>query len=145
MINTKLVSVIVPCYNNEVTIEETITSILEQSYNNIEIIIVNDGSTDNSEAVIKKILLENKNITYISQENSGPSHSRNQGVLVAKGFYIVFIDADDIIDSKFIEEYVTAFDKDNGLQLVYSRAEFFGDKSGEWILPDYNMKNFISE
>ena len=145
MTNTKLVSVIVPCYNNEITIQETIASILEQSYDNIEIIIVNDGSTDNSENVIKKIISEHKNITYIFQENNGPSYTRNQGALVAKGFYMVFIDADDTIDSKFIEKYVAAFDENDDLQLVYSRAEFFGDKKGEWKLPDYNLKNFISE
>lgn len=145
MTNKKLVSIIVPCYNNESTIKETIYSILEQTYENIEVIIVNDGSKDNSESIINKITSENKSVSSILQENSGPSYSRNQGALAANGFYLVFIDADDVIYKNFIEEYVAAFEQNNQLQLVYSRAEFFGDKKGEWILPEYNMKNFISE
>lgn len=145
MTNKKLVSIIVPCYNNESTIKETIDSIVGQTYENIEIIIVNDGSTDNSESIIKKITSENKTVSSILQENSGPSYSRNQGALAANGFYLVFIDADDVIYKNFIEEYVAAFEQNNDLQLVYSRAEFFGDKKGEWILPEYNLKNFISE
>lgn len=145
MTNKKLVSIVVPCYNNETTIKETVDSLVKQTYENIEIIIVNDGSKDNSESIIKSMLSEYKTVSYIVQENKGPSFTRNQGALAAKGFYLVFIDADDVIYENFIEEYVTALEQNSELQLVYSRAEFFGDKKGEWILPDYTMKNFISE
>ena len=78
-----LVSVIIPCYNSEAFIAETIESALKQSYSNIEIICINDGSTDNSECIIKKI--NDKRLNYIFKKNTGVSDTRNQGLKNATG------------------------------------------------------------
>lgn len=97
------VSVIVPFYNVEKYIERAIESVLEQSLKDIEIIIVNDGSKDNSEKLIEKYL-EDKRIIYIKQENKGLGAARNTGLSTAKGEYIAFLDSDDYIDNDFYEK-----------------------------------------
>ena len=92
-----LVSVIVPCYNSEKYIERCIISILNQTYNNIEIIIIDDGSTDSSLDIIKRLSNNYDNIKYIHQSNSGVSAARNKGLSNANGDYITFVDSDDTI------------------------------------------------
>lgn len=97
------VSVIVPVYNVEKYIEECIKSILSQSLKEIEIIIVNDGTKDKSMEVIKN-LLEDERIIVINKQNGGLSSARNEGLKIAKGEYIAFVDSDDYIDTKMLEE-----------------------------------------
>lgn len=87
------ISVIIPLYNKENSIEKTIYSVLEQTYENFEVIVVNDGSTDNSLDIIKSI--KSDKIRIITQKNSGVSAARNRGIDEAKGDWIVFLDADD--------------------------------------------------
>ena len=100
-----LLSVIVPVYNTSKYIEKCLDSIANQTIKNIEIIIVNDGSEDNSETVIKHWMDNNKkiNVKYLKKENGGLSDARNFGVLYASGRYISFIDSDDYIDEKLFE------------------------------------------
>lgn len=98
-----LVSIIIPVYNSEMYIEECIRSVISQTYKNIEIIIVNDGSIDKSEEIIKNLMNEDNRIKYITQENSGPSKSRNNGIDNSNGDYIFFVDSDDTVDNNYIE------------------------------------------
>jgi glycosyltransferase involved in cell wall biosynthesis len=88
-----LVSVVIPVYNGEDYIKETLESIFEQTYKTIEVIIVDDGSTDDSEKVIAEY---DDRVTYIKQSNAGPAAARNNGVRHATGEYVAFLDADDI-------------------------------------------------
>lgn len=97
-----LVSVIVPCFNSAKTIARTLGTIVVQSYSNLEIIVVNDGSTDNTTAVVKKI--GDSRISIIEKENGGVSTSRNAGIDAASGDFIVFIDSDDRIAEDMIEK-----------------------------------------
>ncbi|MEY9867466.1 glycosyltransferase involved in cell wall biosynthesis [Peribacillus sp. B2I2] len=97
------VSVIVPVFNNEKYISKCLESILSQSYRNIEVVIVNDGSTDKSENVIKEYRQKDERILYLSQINSGPSEARNKGIVNSTGEYLVFIDSDDTVDKYYIE------------------------------------------
>lgn len=97
-----LISVIVPIYNVEFFLEETLQSIVNQSYKNWELILVDDGSTDNSVLVAEKFT-ENPKIKLIKQENQGVSIARNNGLLSAKGDYIFFMDSDDTIDENFLK------------------------------------------
>ena len=90
----ELVSVIIPCYNCEKYIEYTLKSVLDQSYQNFELIIVDDGSKDNSALIIKSFT--DKRIIYIYQENKGLPAARNTGIKRAKGMYIAFLDSDDV-------------------------------------------------
>ena len=101
------ISVIVPVYNTEKYIEKCLQSILSQTMNDIEIIVVNDGSTDNSENVIKQIEKNNNTkiqIKYFKKENGGLSDARNYGVKKATGKYISFIDSDDYIDKNLYKK-----------------------------------------
>lgn len=101
------VSVIVPVYNAESYIETALSSLLMQSLNDIEIIIINDGSTDNSLPLIKKtlrnIIYEKKQITLINRENKGVAATRNQGLKLAKGEYIIHFDSDDWVDKDWLK------------------------------------------
>ena len=107
--NTTAVSVILPVYNAEKTLCECLETIVKQSLTNIEIICINDGSTDNSLSVLEKFAQNDNRIKIVSQENKGPSSTRNLGINIAKGEYISFIDADDKIDLDFLEKlYVNA-------------------------------------
>ena len=90
---TPLVSIIIPTYNSASFITEAIDSCLMQTYTKFEIIVINDGSTDNTDEVVLKYI---DKITYIKQENAGAARARNLGIAEAKGDYIAFLDADDL-------------------------------------------------
>ena len=94
-------SVVVPVFNNEDTICDCLNSILKQPYQNIEVIVVNDGSTDNTEKICKSFLKDNR-VFYIYQQNSGVSVTRNVGLSYATGDYVLFVDADDKVEANFI-------------------------------------------
>lgn len=100
-----LISIIVPVYNAENYIKDCVESILKQDYNNIELIIVDDGSTDNSAKIIDEYKNVDKRVNVIHQKNSGVSVARNQGLEVAKGEYVCFIDVDDFISEDYISYY----------------------------------------
>lgn len=97
-----LISVIVPCYNVEKYVAECLKSIVEQSYENLEIIVVNDGATDNTEQEILPFL-EDKRIKYIVQKNQGLSGARNKGLDNMNGEYVCFVDSDDFIHPDFVK------------------------------------------
>lgn len=102
-------SVIIPVYNSEKTIKRCIESIMLQNRPDVEIIIINDGSTDNSESICKALQTEHQNIVYITKENGGVSSARNSGLSVATGEYVMFVDSDDYVDNKcfdIIDKYI---------------------------------------
>lgn len=108
-----MISVIIPVYNAEDYIDTPLRSLLKQSFQNFEVILVNDGSTDNSVDVIRKIIKTNTRFKIINQKNSGPGSARNKGVSEAKGQYISFLDSDDYFEPNFLEEmYKVAVDED---------------------------------
>ena len=103
--SNNMVSVIIPNYNNEFFLKNVISRILDNTYNNIEIIVVDDKSTDNSINIIKEF--ESDKIRILENiENSGTYYSRNRGILMSKGEYILIVDGDDYIDSTYIENMV---------------------------------------
>ena len=110
------ISIIIPVYNTEIYIKQCLDSVLKQTYKDFEIIIINDGSTDNSELVITETVKNYNNLKYLYQENRGLSESRNLGIKHARGEYISFIDSDDWIEESFLEQMVTAVEK-NGADL----------------------------
>lgn len=97
------VSVIVPVYNSEKYLSQCLESIGNQSYGDIEIICINDGSTDESAEILNKYASKDKRIKVINQKNKGQSAARNAGLEAATGKYISFIDSDDVVDSRFFE------------------------------------------
>ncbi len=108
-----LVSIIVPVYNTEPFIEETIQSILAQDYDSIELILVNDGSTDNSGEICESYASNYSSIQYCEQANAGVSVARNKGLDLARGTFVYFMDADDTIDVSYIRTSVAALQRDN--------------------------------
>lgn len=140
-----LVTIIIPCYNQGQFLSEAIESVICQTYNNWECIIVNDGSSDNSEEVALAYTKKDIRILYLSQENQGPSAARNHGIQVSHGEYILPLDADDLISSTYIEKAISHFIEHPETKLVYCRADKFGLINEEWNLPTYNYNSLIWE
>lgn len=107
------VSIILPVYNRANTINDTIESVMQQSYKNFELIIVDDGSKDNSQQICRKYELKDNRIKLIKKENGGPSQARNVGLKIAKGKYLMFIDSDDKYKADMIEKMVTEIERRN--------------------------------
>lgn len=97
-------SIIVPVYNGEKYIKKTIDSILDQTFENFELILINDGSTDRTREILEECKERDKRLRVIHQENSGPGAARNVGIREARGEYIGFVDGDDCIDKKMYEK-----------------------------------------
>ena len=124
------ISAIIPTYNNAEFLQEAIESVLAQTYKDIEIIVVDDGSTDNTEDVVKNYAGK---LTYIRQENAGPAKARNTGILQAKGEYIAFLDADDSWLPNKTEEQLKVLEDNPNSALVYSKAIFFDSDTGNEV------------
>lgn len=105
-----LVSIILPVYNVERFLEKCLNSVINQTYKNIEIITVNDGSTDNSLQVIEKTLLKEPRLKLINIENQGVSIARNTGMKAATGDFLVFVDSDDYIENDFVEYMLSIYE-----------------------------------
>ena len=97
-------SIIVPCYNVEKYIEKTIKSILTQTFDDFELILVNDGSTDKTKNILDEYFQKDKRINVINKKNSGVSEARNEGIKIAVGKYIYFLDGDDYITNDFYQK-----------------------------------------
>lgn len=121
--NKVLVSIIIPVYNVEKYLTECLNSILNQSYQNIEIIIINDGSIDNSVNIAKQYATIDSRIKIIDQKNSGVSAARNKGIEIAKGDYICFADADDYLMPDYIE-YLLDLCVENNAEIAYTKDMF---------------------
>ena len=119
-----LISVIIPVYNVEQYIERCIRSVIVQTYKNLEIIIVDDGSTDNSGNICDKLAQEDNRIKVFHQVNKGVSAARNIGLQEAHGEFIGFVDSDDFIDSDMYE-YLYSLIKDNGADISFCKFRHF--------------------
>ncbi len=130
-----LVSIIMPCYNDAEYVQDAINSVLSQTYNNYELIVINDGSSDNSINILSKY---KNQIILINQKNQGASRARNSGLKRAKGEYIAFLDADDYWEKDFLNLMVAKAEKDN-VKLVYCGWQHVGNYKNKepFIPPDY--------
>jgi len=137
------VSIIVPCYNQAVYLSEALDSVMAQTYQNWECVIVNDGSPDNTEEIAKKYLDKDRRFKYIRQENKGLSSARNAGIDRSDGEYILPLDADDLIGSTYLEKAVGHFEQAPETKLVYCKAEKFGLVNGPWELEEFDYDCFI--
>ena len=128
-----------PCFNDGEYIRESINSALNQTYKNIELIIIDDGSTD-----IKTINILNsirdKRIKVLKTKRLGPSGARNEGIRNSNGKYILPLDSDDLIDKTYIEKAVNIMEEREDVGIVYCKAELFGEKNNPWELLKYDIK-----
>lgn len=114
MANKKIkISIIIPIYNTEKYLKKCLDSLVNQTLQNIEIICINDGSTDNSGKILKKFAFKDKRIKIIEKENEGQSKARNIGIKKAKGEFLGFVDSDDWVDKNYFEKLYNAAIKHN--------------------------------
>lgn len=138
--NNPLVSIIVPCYNQAVYLPDTINSIIKQTYENWECIIINDGSLDNTQEIAEFYVKLDKRICLLSQENKGVAMARNNGIANSFGEYILPLDSDDLIESTYIEKAISYFMENQNTKLVYCKADRFDKKREYWDLPEYSYE-----
>lgn len=138
------VSVIIPTYNCARYLPEAINSVLNQTYQDLEIIVVDDGSTDNTRTITGEYIDKfSEKIRYFYQENKGPGAARNIGIQQAKGEYICFLDADDLILSGSINKRINFFEKNRELTMVFSDFTLNFDSS-EIINANLRKNNFLN-
>jgi glycosyltransferase involved in cell wall biosynthesis len=134
-----LVSCIVPVFNKAPYLKETVESLFAQQYQNLEIIIVDDGSSDNSVAVAKELIASNpaRSVRLLTKPNGGISDTRNFGLREAKGRVVLCIDGDDIAMPSFVSRGIESM-RAEGANLVCSDVELFGTEVGEWCPEPYD-------
>ena len=124
-----LVSVIVPTYNYAHLITETLECLQSQSFENWECIVVDDGSTDNTEAVVKSAAAGDPRIRYFKQENQKQAAARNLGLRQSKGSYIQFLDSDDLLERRKLELHVAFLEQHPEIDIVYSGVRYFSSEN----------------
>lgn len=134
-----LISVIVPCYNQAQYLDECLQSVVDQTYQHWECIIVNDGSPDNTEDIAASWLKKDQRFKYIYQDNKGVSAARNFGIENAKGEWILPLDADDLISDDYLELASDNFS--TNCKLIYCNASKFGIKNEKWNLKEFSLGN----
>lgn len=130
-LNNSIVSIIVPAYNAEKYIAEAIQSVMDQTFKDWELLVIDDGSTDSTANIVKSF--SDARIILVQQENRGVSNARNKGLDLAKGKYITFLDADDVLPPRSIEVRVEYLEKNSDMNLV----------DGNIVVKDMDMKNDI--
>lgn len=143
----KLVSIVIPVYNCEKYLEECIKSLIRQTYSDIEMIFINDGSSDKSEDIILKYKKIDKRIIYKYINNAGVSNARNIGIELAKSEYIVFVDSDDIAEDNMVELMIQHIDSADFIMAGYKVWKMKEEKEDEYKCPlfDGNIVCFCDE
>ncbi len=136
------VSIIMPCYNDGKYIQEAIDSVLAQTYPNIELIIIDDGSDDADTKNFLQTITDSR-IQLLHSERLRPAGARNIGIAHAAGKYILPVDADDRIAPTYVEKAVAVLKENAQIGAVYCYAELFGAVTGEWALPDYKFEHML--
>ena len=129
MIKTALLSVIIPVYNVEPYLEQCLDSVVNQTYKNLEIICINDGSTDNSLKILEKYQKKDNRMKIIDQKNKGVAAARNAGLDAATGEYITFVDSDDYLELNAYEEAMKVMLKTNNVDIVEFNVNVFSEDS----------------
>ena len=137
------VTIIITSYNKVDYLKESIDSALNQKYKDFELLIIDDGSSDNSLEIIESYS-EEPRIRILTQENKGVIYTRNRAINEAKGDYILQLDGDDKLGVDFLSESVPILEKESQVSIVYFGTEFIGEKSGVWNLGDYSLKKQLT-
>jgi len=137
------VSIVIPCYNHGAMLREALASVEQvRNANLLDVIIVDDGS---SEAETTRILKEVAEAGYrvVSQPNRGSGAARNTGIRLAKGEFILPLDSDNRVRDVYLNEGVSLLRRNSSVGVVYTDAEYFGERSGQWYVPDFNLLSLI--
>lgn len=142
MINRSLVSICIPCYNAAASISETLEALTKQIYTSIEVIVIDSGSSDDSASIISSFIVKNERIQYYYKENTGAAAARNYAVEKSKGAYIIFLDADDLVDEYYVFELINSLGKSNKCIAACSYRRFYNnDLNTAFIEPLATWKN----
>lgn len=136
------VSVIIPCYNQGIYLEEAVDSVLAQTFRDFEVIVVDDGSDD--EATVRLLsACDRPGTRVIRTPNQGLAEARNTGIRESRGEYILPLDADDRIAPGYLEKAVAVLDAQPEAGIVYCLAETFGARTGPWLAPEYSLGRML--
>lgn len=135
-----LVSIIIPARNMQEYIGETLQSACDADYGNLEIIVTDDGSTDRTVQIAEEYAARFPRLSVIKGQGHGVCHARNAAIRQARGKYIFPLDAGDLLMPGFIAEGVRILERDSNVKAVMPKAEFFGEKTGEWKWPRFSIR-----
>jgi glycosyltransferase involved in cell wall biosynthesis len=138
-----ILSIIIPCYNSELTLEATLESVISQDFQDWEVIIVNDGSIDGTDEIALKWVDKDKRFKYFTKHNEGLGKTRNYGITRSSGRYILPLDSDNQLIKDFSQEAIAIFEKNQDIGVVYGDAEYFGDKNEIWKVDGYNLNKML--
>lgn len=138
--NIPLVSIITPAYNAAATIGETVTSVLNSGYASLEMVVVDDGSQDETLSLLRNMEKSDSRLRVFSQPNSGVSVARNHAIRQSRGTYILPLDADDLLVSGFLEWAVGELERHPEMKVIVPRAEFFGQRTGIWHYRRFSLR-----
>ena len=133
----ELISIIVPIYNTDCYLRQCLCSIINQSYKNFEVLLINDGSVDDSAMICKEFAEKDSRIRYFEKENGGVSSARNLGLKNVKGNYITFVDSDDWVEENYLEVLYNAL-KENEVDISISAHNYFNMDDNLYYLPSYS-------
>ncbi|MBA4277212.1 glycosyltransferase [Flavobacterium sp.] len=139
-----ILSIIIPCYNSESTLESTLESVISQDFQDWEAIIINDGSTDTTEEIALRWVEKDKRFRYFAKPNEGLGKTRNFGIERSNGEYILPLDSDNQLMKDFTQEAIAVFEKNQDIGVVYGDAEYFGEKIGLWEVAEYDLKKILA-
>jgi|GEM_PF-6028891 len=142
------VSVVIPCYGQAQYLSLAVASVVAQTYANWEIVVVNDGSPDDTSAIVAGFaaLYPDRRIRLIEQENAGLSNARNAGLRVARGRYLLPLDADDALDPTFLARTVEILEREPGVSIVHTDVAIFGARRGIWSTArPFDVTNLANE
>lgn len=134
------ISIVIPIYNSENYLEETLATVLNQTYKNLEIILINDGSNDNSQLIIEKFLKNDERIKLINKKNGGVCSSRNEGLNQATGEYILHVDADDKLPLDTCENYIKILEKYGKVDIIEGNFFLYYEKEKRKVLNKFLYK-----
>jgi len=138
------ISVIIPCYNQAHFLEETVQSVLAQTFANWECLIINDGSPDNTGEIALQLVESDSRIRYLKKENGGLASARNFGIENSKAKYIFPLDSDDKIAPDYLLKALHEIKTNKDVKVVYCNAELFGEETGLWNLPEFSLQQLAN-
>jgi glycosyltransferase involved in cell wall biosynthesis len=139
-----MVSIIIPTYNYGHLIAQTLTCLISQTYNNWEAIIVDDGSNDDTDGIVQSFLNSDSRFSYIKQVNQGVAEARNLGLKLAKGDFIQFVDADDLISEKKLELQISYLEANPRVDICVTNSRYFETSNPKMLYSDFTLRNKTS-
>ena len=138
-----LISVILPVYNRKYILKRALDSIIKQTFKNFELIIIDDGSTDNVKELISVYLNKHKNFKYFRYSNQGVALSRNKGISLSQGIYVTFIDSDDEYKKTHLEKMICFMENNPDLDFIHQLPDIIGNKKDYWLVSSMDTNKLI--